>query len=87
VSLPPDCWSSTSQAWRRRADPATLDTKAVAATRPRRNLNTVDFLMNIIPTTVVDAFAKSEILDLFFSSAVGTALLHFGEKGAALLAS
>src|SRR5688500_9426927 len=51
------------------ADPATLDTKAVAAyTTTAQNLSTVDFLMNIIPATVVDAFAKGEILQVLFFS-------------------
>lgn len=69
------------------ADPATLDTKAVAAyTTTAQNLSTVDFLMNIIPATVVDAFAKGEILQvLFFSVLFGLALLHFGEKGRGLV--
>src|SRR5207253_9875526 len=40
----------------------------------------------IIPTTVVDAFAKGEILQvLFFSVLFGLALLHFGEKGKTLV--
>ena len=69
------------------ADPATLDTKAVAAyTSTAQNLSTVDFVMNIIPATVVDAFAKGEILQvLFFSVLFGLALLHFGEKGRGLV--
>ena len=69
------------------ADPATLDTKAVAAyTSTAQNLSTVDFLMNIIPATVVDAFAKGEILQvLFFSVLFGLALLHFGERGRGLV--
>jgi aerobic C4-dicarboxylate transport protein len=69
------------------ADPATLDTKAVAAyTSTAQNLSTVDFLMNIIPATVVDAFAKGEILQvLFFSVLFGLALLHFGEKGRGII--
>jgi len=69
------------------ADPATLDTKAVAAyTSTAQNLSTVDFLMNIIPATVVDAFARGEILQvLFFSVLFGLALLHFGEKGRSLV--
>jgi len=69
------------------ADPATLDTKAVAAyASTAQNLSTVDFLMNIIPATVVDAFAKGEILQvLFFSVLFGLALLHFGEKGRGLV--
>src|SRR5438093_10377515 len=40
-------------------DPATLDTKGIAAyTGPGKMQGTVEFLLNVIPTTVVDAFAK-----------------------------
>jgi aerobic C4-dicarboxylate transport protein len=69
------------------ADPATLDANTVAAyTSNAQRLSTVDFLLNIIPTTVVDAFAKGEILQvLFFSVLFGLALLHFGEKGRMLV--
>jgi aerobic C4-dicarboxylate transport protein len=69
------------------ADPQTLDAKAVSAyTSSAEHLSTVDFLMNVIPTTVVDAFAKGEILQvLFFSVLFGLALLHFGEKGRGLV--
>src|SRR6266581_6430371 len=42
-------------------DPATLDTKSVSAyTGPGKMQSTTDFLLNVIPTTVVDAFAKGE---------------------------
>src|SRR5204862_5993761 len=42
-------------------DPATLDTKGVAAyTKPGQMQSTTDFLLNIIPSTVIDAFAKGE---------------------------
>jgi aerobic C4-dicarboxylate transport protein len=42
----------------------------------------VDFLLNIIPTTVVDAFAKGEILQvLLFSVMFGFALHKFGGRG------
>jgi len=70
------------------ADPATLDTKAVSAyTSSAEHLSTVQFLMNIIPATVIDAFARGEILQvLFFSLLFGLALLHFGEKGRGLVA-
>ncbi|MBI2187484.1 MAG: dicarboxylate/amino acid:cation symporter [Acidobacteria bacterium] len=69
------------------ADPSTLDTKAVSAyTASAEHLSTVDFLMNVIPATVVDAFARGEILQvLLFSVLFGMALLHFGEKGRALV--
>jgi aerobic C4-dicarboxylate transport protein len=69
------------------ADPATLDATAVKAyTSSAQQLNAADFVMNIIPTTVVDAFAKGEILQvLFFSVLFGLALLHFGERGRGLV--
>jgi len=46
-----------------------------------KKMSTVDFLMNIVPTSVVDAFAKGEILQvLFFSILFGVALAQLGEK-------
>jgi len=64
-------------------DPATLDTKSVSAyTGPGKMQSTTDFLLNVIPTTVVDAFAKGEILQvLLFAIMFGFALHAFGEKG------
>jgi aerobic C4-dicarboxylate transport protein len=64
-------------------DPATLDTKQVAAyTGPGKMQGTVDFLLAIIPNTVVDAFAKGEILQvLLFSVLFGFALHKFGGRG------
>lgn len=45
------------------ADPASLDAQAVANYAGQaKTQSTTDFLMHIIPTTVVDAFAKGEIL-------------------------
>ena len=69
------------------ADLTTLDAKAVQPyTISAQHLGTVDFLINIIPTTVVDAFAKGEILQvLFFSVIFGVALLHTGETGRRLV--
>jgi len=63
-------------------DPTTLDTKALAAyAEPGRLQSTTDFVLNIIPTTVVDAFAKGEILQvLFFAVLFGFALHKFGGK-------
>jgi len=62
-------------------NPATLDTKAIASyTAPSAHLSTMDFVMNIIPKDVADAFAKGEILQvLFFSILFGVALA--GMKG------
>jgi aerobic C4-dicarboxylate transport protein len=64
-------------------DPATLDTKQVAAyTGPGKMQGTVDFLLAIIPNTVIDAFAKGEILQvLLFSVLFGFALHRFGGRG------
>jgi len=64
-------------------DASTLDTKNIAAyTAPGKMQTTVDFLMNIIPSSVVDAFAKGEILQvLLFSVLFGFALHKFGGRG------
>jgi len=64
-------------------DPSTLDTKGIAAyTAPGKMQGTVDFLLNVIPTSVVDAFAKGEILQvLLFSVLFGFALHKFGGRG------
>jgi aerobic C4-dicarboxylate transport protein len=64
-------------------DPATLDTKGVEAyTKPGQLQSTTDFLLNVIPSTVVDAFAKGEILQvLLFAVFFGFALHKFGGRG------
>lgn len=64
-------------------DPSTLDSGAVAAyTGPGKMQTTTQFLMNIIPHTVVGAFADGEILQvLFFSLIFGFALHKFGGRG------
>jgi aerobic C4-dicarboxylate transport protein len=50
-------------------DPTTLDTRAVAEYAGQAKAQTVtDFLMHIIPTTIVDAFAKGDILEVVFVS-------------------
>lgn len=47
---------------------------------------TVGFLINIIPTTFVDAFARGDILQvLLISTLMGLALLMLGERTAALV--
>ncbi|MDB5823615.1 MAG: sodium:dicarboxylate symporter [Herminiimonas sp.] len=62
---------------------ATLDTKSIAAyTGPGKMQTTVGFLLDIIPSSVVDAFAKGEILQvLLFSILFGFALHRFGGRG------
>jgi len=64
-------------------DVSTLDTKGIAAyTGPGKMQGTVDFLLNVIPNTVVDAFAKGEILQvLLFAVMFGFALHRFGGRG------
>ena len=64
-------------------DPNTLDTKSIAAfTQPGKMQTTVDFLLNVIPTSVVDAFAKGDMLQvLLFSVLFGFALHAFGGRG------
>jgi aerobic C4-dicarboxylate transport protein len=65
------------------ADPALLDASAVSAyASSAQQLNTTQFILNMIPTTFVDAFARGEILQVLLISVLcGLALLHLGEKG------
>ncbi|HWR45044.1 dicarboxylate/amino acid:cation symporter [Sporomusa sp.] len=64
-------------------DVSKLDTKAISAyTTAAKAQSSVDFFMNIIPTSVVDAFAKGDILQvLLFSILFGWAILAMGKKG------
>jgi aerobic C4-dicarboxylate transport protein len=64
-------------------DPKSLDTKGIAAyTGPGKMQGTVDFLLNIIPSTVFDAFAKGEILQVLLIAVLfGFALHRFGGRG------
>ncbi len=65
------------------ADPATLDASAVKAyASSAQALTATEFLMNIIPATVVGAFASGEILQvLFFSVLFGLALAPLRREG------
>lgn len=64
-------------------NPATLDASSVAAyTAPDKMQTTTQFLLNVIPTTVVDAFAKGEILQVLLIAVLfGFALHRFGGRG------
>lgn len=64
-------------------DPAALDTKAIAAyTGPGKMQTTTEFILAIIPNTVVDAFAKGEMLQvLLIAMLFGFALHRFGGRG------
>ena len=65
------------------ADVSKLDTRALETfTAKAQSHGTVDFLINIIPNTVVEAFAKGDILQvLFFSILFGFALSMLGPRG------
>ncbi len=69
------------------ADPATLDAKAISQYTSNAAHQTVtDFLLAIIPDSVVGAFAKGDILPvLFFAVLFGLALAKLGERGRTLL--
>lgn len=65
-------------------DAGTLNTEGLNAyTAAAKTQNTVDFMLNIIPTSVIDAFAKGDILQvLLFSLLFGFSLAAMGETGA-----
>jgi aerobic C4-dicarboxylate transport protein len=64
-------------------DPASLDSKSIAAyTAPGKMTGTTEFLLNIIPNTLVDAFSKGEILQVLLIAVLfGFALHRFGGRG------
>jgi len=69
------------------ADPTALDAGVLSVyTAKAETLSTVNFFLNIIPITVVNAFAQGEILQvLLFSVLFGISLAQFGEKGKMLV--
>src|SRR6266699_971509 len=64
-------------------DVATLDAKAIGNyTGAGHMQSATDFLLNVIPMSVLDAFAKGDILQvLLFAILFGFALHAFGKKG------
>ena len=67
-------------------DPKALDAKAMGAYAENASKltggGTVEFLMKLIPNTVVDAFAKGDVLQvLLFAVLFGCALSMLGERG------
>ncbi|BDU77934.1 dicarboxylate/amino acid:cation symporter [Mesoterricola sediminis] len=63
-------------------NPASLDAKAIAAYTHGAHLTTTEFIMNIIPKDVADAFAKGDILQiLLFSMLFGSALAFVKADG------
>ena len=69
------------------ADPATLDADAVAGYAGQARAQTItDFLVQIIPTSVVEAFARGSILSIVFVSVLfGFALSSLGSRVKPLL--
>lgn len=67
-------------------DVATLDASGLQSyTQAAQQQSIVDFLLNVIPSTVVDAFAKGEILQvLLFALLFGFSLQRLGERGRTL---
>ena len=68
-------------------DPAALDTRSIASyTRQAAQQSTVEYLLHIIPNTVVGAFAEGEILQVLFIAVLFAFALHaLGERGKPLL--
>jgi aerobic C4-dicarboxylate transport protein len=68
-------------------DATALDTKSLSAyTEQAKHQSLVDFLMNIIPASVIDAFAKGDILQvLLFSLLFGVSLAAMKETGAEIV--
>jgi aerobic C4-dicarboxylate transport protein len=68
-------------------NPATLDAKAVASyAGAAKAQSATDFVMHIIPTTIVDAFAKGDILQVLLVAVLfGFALSMMGERCGPLL--
>lgn len=69
------------------ADVNTLDANAVATyAAGAKSFTATDFILHIIPDTVIGAFASGEILQvLLFSVLFGLGLSRFGEKGRPLV--
>jgi aerobic C4-dicarboxylate transport protein len=65
------------------ADPAKLDISQISRyTAVAKSMSTMDFFMNIIPTTIVEAFTKGEILQvLFIAILFGAGLNAMGQRG------
>jgi aerobic C4-dicarboxylate transport protein len=68
-------------------DPSAIDTKSIVSfTAKAKEQSTVHFLMDIIPSTVVGAFATGEILQvLFFAILFAFGLQALGERGETVL--
>jgi aerobic C4-dicarboxylate transport protein len=68
-------------------NPASLDAKAVAGyANSAEHLSTLDFFLNIIPTSIVDAFARGNILQIIlFGVLFGVSLAGFRDRAKPLI--
>src|SRR5947207_4422712 len=68
-------------------DPKTIDTRSIQVyTTKAGQQSTIEFLMNIVPSTIVGAFAEGEILQvLFFAILFAFSLFLLGERGKPVL--
>jgi aerobic C4-dicarboxylate transport protein len=68
-------------------DARAVDPQAVSAyTTASQHLSTVDFILNVIPDTVIGAFARGDVLQvLFFSIILGIVLLRLGDRARPLV--
>jgi aerobic C4-dicarboxylate transport protein len=64
-------------------DPSTLNGKEVASLAAQgHSIESIDFLLGIIPTTFVNAFARGDVLSILLISVLfGCALASLGERG------
>ncbi|MBV8624865.1 MAG: dicarboxylate/amino acid:cation symporter [Herbaspirillum sp.] len=64
-------------------DPTTLDTKSIASyTAPGKLGSVTDFVLSIIPSSMFDAFAKGDVLQVLLVAVLfGFALHKFGGRG------
>src|SRR6267378_5226835 len=67
-------------------DPRSIDTSSIAGyVTAAKDQGVVSFLLNIIPVTMVDAFAKGAILQVVVVAALfGVALIYLGERARAV---
>jgi aerobic C4-dicarboxylate transport protein len=68
-------------------DPSAIDTKSIQSYATQaKSQNTVDYLLHIIPATVVGAFSEGEILQVLLISVLFAFALHMaGERGKPVL--
>ncbi|WP_196598375.1 dicarboxylate/amino acid:cation symporter [Pectinatus frisingensis] len=62
--------------------PVTADAGAKAAEAAHKTINMVDYVLHIIPTNIVDAFARNDMLQIiFFACFFGVGVAHIGKEG------